>query len=119
MLRNVNKENDSGADWLAFALQAGFGFVGGALTALYAILRSDLLLRGSLGGWMFGVGCSLIGAGIAGYWGDRFWFSITPNSVRGEWPRHSPVSIALSILMGVAGLALCALSLSLDGGPGD
>ncbi|MDB6076870.1 MAG: hypothetical protein JWO82_617 [Akkermansiaceae bacterium] len=112
--QGVNEEDKPAADWLAFLVQAAFGFGLGALMALYAIARSSFILPGSKG-WFFGLGCSLTGAGITGYWGDRFWFGLGSNSVRGEAPRHSPVSIALSILLIAGGGALAAVSLYLNG----
>jgi hypothetical protein len=111
----VNEEDKPAADWLAFLLQAAAGFGLGALMALYAIARSDFILPGPRA-WFFGLGCSLTGAGITGYWGDQFWFGIGSNRVRGEAPRHGPVSIALSILLIAGGGALAGVSLYLDGG---
>jgi hypothetical protein len=94
------------ANWLSWSLQFIIGLVVGGLGGLWLLMR-----RGYSMFWLspnlvphFIAGASLLGGGLASYYGDRLWLDdyIIPQ----EPPEQSDLSKNLSLLAGCAGVGL-------------
>jgi hypothetical protein len=93
------------ADWLAWSLQFFAGFVGGA------ILGFVIVTRRSMGHWLapdhvstFLCGIAFLGAGLASYYGDRFWYGSSAYRVSSiEDIKHNAATRIGSIAAGILG----------------
>ncbi len=96
------------ADWLGWSIQAVVGFI------LGAILGFALMCKGRYGNWLvdaavvphFILGIGLLAAGLASHYGDQLWMDYKVIPIDG--PTQSRLSVSLSLLLGVAGVALMA-----------
>lgn len=96
------------ADWLAWSLQFFAGLVGGALFGFVIVTR-----RG-IGQWLapdqvstFLCGIALLGAGLASYYGDRFWYGSSAYRVSTiEDLKHNAATRIGSIATGILGMII-------------
>lgn len=105
------------ADWLAWALQFIFGLFVGFCGGFYLLARggrtgrSSRMLVKEPYILFFLLGAALVTAGIASYYGDRFWLGDNYRVIPPDDMPHSSRSTVASVLTGLSGCGFLCYAL--------
>mgnify|MGYP007014087179 CR=1 FL=1 len=102
----MSDDEEPRADWGAWSLQYGLGFVVGGIAASSLLSSEQNHLDSLLDEWRmeFALGGALFLAGLAAFYGDRWWLSNAYQVVQADGIRHSKTSARLAAVSWIVGL---------------